>query len=82
MQPADHGWLSHYGFRGFITKGIDWVTYEGADLLSSAHRPMSLRDAVRAAAPRPVLLIASGETADEALAGRFFQEASPGAVKL
>jgi uncharacterized protein len=82
MQLADHGWLSHYGVRGTITKGIDWVTYEAADLLSSADRPMSLRNAIRAAAPRPVLLIAGGNQTDESIAGRFFQAASPTTVQL
>jgi uncharacterized protein len=82
MQLADHGWLSHYGFRGALTKGIEWVTYHAAGILSGAPRPMALRDAIRAAAPRPVLLVAGGNVTDESLAGRFFQAASPDTVRL
>jgi dienelactone hydrolase len=82
MQLADHGWLGHYGVRGWITKGIDWVTYQASELLSGAPRPMSLRDAIAAAAPRPVLLIAAGDVADESIAGRFFREGSPRTAQL
>lgn len=82
MQAADHGWLEHYGLQGSIQQVIDQVTYGAAGLLSGADRPMSLRDAVRAASPRPVLLIAGGATTDEATAGRWFRQASPGSVGL
>ena len=82
MQLADHGWLARYGIRGDLQRGIDWVTYRAADLLSGARPPMSLREAVRAAAPRPVLLIAGGETTDEAAAARFFRSASPQTVQV
>lgn len=82
MQFADHAWLSHYGLRGVITRGIDWVTYAAADLLSGASAPSSLRAALAAAAPRPVLLIAAGNAPDETLAGRFFRRASPRSVQL
>jgi uncharacterized protein len=82
MQLADHGWLSHYGVQGSITKGIDWVTYQASAVLSGAPKPMSLRDAIQAAAPRPVMLIAGAKTADEPVAGRFFQAASPTTVPL
>jgi pimeloyl-ACP methyl ester carboxylesterase len=82
MQAADHGWLEHYGVRGSITKAIDWVTYGAAGVLSGAPRPMALREAITSAAPHPVLLIAAGTRADEALAGRFFQEASPSTVQM
>jgi uncharacterized protein len=82
MQAADHGWLSHYGVRGQLTRAIDWVTSQAAGILSRAPRPMTLRDAVRSAAPRPMLLIAGGNVPDEAIAGRFFQTASPQTVQL
>jgi dienelactone hydrolase len=81
MQAADHGWLEHYGIRGSVQLGIDQVMYGAAGVLSGAERPMSLRDAVRAASPRPVLLIAGGAT-DEPIAGRWFREASAGSVEL
>jgi hypothetical protein len=43
---------------------------------------MTLRDAVAATSPRPVLLIAAGAMPDEAKAGRYIQAASPGTVEL
>jgi dienelactone hydrolase len=82
MQQADHGWLRHYGVRGSIQRAVDWVMYEASAVLSGAPHPMSLRDAIGAAAPRPVLLIAGGDAPDEPLAGRFFREASPSTVQL
>lgn len=42
---------------------------------------MSLRNAIKSAAPRPVLLIAGGNVADEPIAGRFFEDASPNTVQ-
>ena len=45
-------------------------------------RPMSIPDAIRAAAPRPVLIIASGASADEPVAARWFQAAAPHAVQV
>jgi pimeloyl-ACP methyl ester carboxylesterase len=82
MQAADHGWLERYGLRGTVQLAIDQVMYGAAGVLSGADRPMPLRDAVGAASPRPVLLIAGGATTDEPIAGRWFQEASPGSVEL
>jgi fermentation-respiration switch protein FrsA (DUF1100 family) len=82
MQSADHGWLERYGIQASIQLVIDQITYGAAGVLSGAERPMSLRDAVRAASPRPVLLIACGATTDEAVAGRWFRQASPGSVEL
>ncbi len=38
-------------------------------------------DAIGAAAPRPVLLIAGGNIPDEATAGRYFRSASPATVE-
>ena len=81
MQAADHGWLPG-GPNGAIERGLEWVLYEAADLLTDASKPMPLRDAIRAAAPTPILLIAGSATTDEADAGRWFREASPGTVEL
>ena len=53
-----------------------------AGLLSDAPRPMPLRDAVQAAAPRPVLIIAGGAVLDEPAAARWFQAASPANVRV
>jgi hypothetical protein len=43
---------------------------------------MSIPDAIRAAAPRPVLIIAGGAVADEAVAARWFRAASPGTADV
>ncbi|MCL3861081.1 alpha/beta hydrolase [Actinotalea sp. K2] len=50
-----------------------------ADVLSSAHPPLPLREAVREIAPRPMLLIA-GAGEDEQV--RWYREAAPGAVDV
>ena len=81
MQAADHGWLPG-GPNGAIERGLEWVLYEAADLLTDASKPIPLRDAIRAAAPTPILLIAGEATTDEADAGRWFREASPDTVEL
>jgi pimeloyl-ACP methyl ester carboxylesterase len=82
MQAADHGWLEQYGLQGSIQQMIDRVMYGAAGVLSGADRPMALREAIRAAASRPVLLIAAGATVDEGIAGRWFRQASPRTVEL
>jgi dienelactone hydrolase len=81
QQFADHGWRPH-DITGILDRGMDWVQYTAAGLLSGAPRPMSIRDGIRAAAPRPVLIIAGGAIADEAIAARWFQAASPAAVQV
>jgi dienelactone hydrolase len=82
MQASDHGWLSHYGVTGGLQQSIDWVLYGMAGLLSGAERPMPLRDAVQAAAPRPILILAAGAVPDEGIAGRWLRAASPSNVRL
>ena len=60
---SDRAWLSDaFGVRGWLQRGVDRVTYTLTDLLTPATPPISLGDAVAAAAPRPVLLIAGGAT--------------------
>jgi uncharacterized protein len=80
-QLADHGWLPQ-GADGVIQRGLEWVMYTGAGLLSDAPRPVSIRSAAAAAAPRPVLIIAAGRVADEAIAARWFQAAAPSTVQV
>ena len=80
---ADRAWLSdEYGWRGAIQERVDWLLYNTADVLTSAEPPLSLRDAVAAVAPRPVLLIAAGGVAEEGHASRFIQAASPDTVDI
>ena len=81
QQYADHGWRPH-DITGIIDRGIEWVQYTAAGLISGAPRPMSIRDGVRAAAPRPALIIAGGSVPDEPVAARWFQAASPATVQV
>ena len=75
---ADRAWLSdEYGWRGVIQEGVEWLLYRTADVLTSAEPPLSLRDAVSAIAPRPVLLIAAGNVAEEGHASEYIQGAAP-----
>jgi dienelactone hydrolase len=81
QQLADHGWMMH-GITGVLDTGMEWVQYTAAGLISGAPRPMSIPDAIRAAAPRPALIIAGGSVADEPVAARWFQAASPATVQV
>jgi pimeloyl-ACP methyl ester carboxylesterase len=80
---ADKAWLSNeFGWRGTVQRKLEWAVYAAADLLTAADPPGSLRDAVVAAAPRPVLLIAAGGVPDEPRADRWIRSASPATVDL
>jgi pimeloyl-ACP methyl ester carboxylesterase len=79
---GDKAWLSdEFGVRGAISEAIEAMTYGFTDLLTSARPPITLHDAVRAST-RPTLLIAAGDVADEARAGRHIASGSPGTVEL
>jgi dienelactone hydrolase len=81
--PGDEAWLSdEFGWRGAIQEGMEWLVYNTTDLLTAAGQPIALRDAVAAAAPRPVLLIAAGSVPDEERAGRYIESGSPDSVEL
>jgi uncharacterized protein len=80
QQLADRGWRPR-DITGILDRGMEWVQYTAAGLLSGAPRPMSIPDAIRAAAPRPVLIIAGGASGDEPAAARWFQAASPATVQ-
>ena len=80
---SDKAWLSdEFGLRGALSERIELLTYGFADLLTSASPPISLHEAVRAAAPRPVLLITAGSVPDEARAARYIQQAAPSSVEV
>jgi uncharacterized protein len=81
QQVADHGWYFH-GITGVLDRGMEWVQYTAAGLLSGAPRPVSIPDAIRAAAPRPVLIIAGAAVTSEPIAARWFQAASPATVHV
>ena len=67
MQLADHSWLPQ-DINGTLQRGMEWVQYTAAGLLSGAPRPMSIPDSIRAASGRPMLIIAGGSVADEPVA--------------
>ena len=80
---ADRAWLSdEYGWRGVVQEGVEWLLYGMADVLTVAEPPLSLRDTVAAIAPRPVLLIAAGNVAEEGHASDYIQDASPNTVDI
>jgi dienelactone hydrolase len=81
QQYADHGWRPHDA-TGIIDRGMEWVMYTSAGLISGAPRPASIPDAIRAAAPRQALIIAGGSVADELTAARWFRAASPATVQV
>jgi dienelactone hydrolase len=81
QQLADRGWRPH-DITGILDRGMEWVQYTAAGLLSGAPRPMSIPDSIRAAAPRPMLIIAGGASAGEPDAARWFQAASPATVQV
>ena len=81
QQYADRDWRP-LDITGIIDRGMDWVQYTAAGMISGAPRPMSIREAIRTAAPRPVLIIAGGAVANEPVAARWFRAASPAAVQV
>lgn len=80
---GDKAWLSdEFGVRGAIQEGVEWLLYNTADLLTAADQPTPLHDAVAAAAPTPVLLIAAGAVDDESRAASYIQRGSPDTVEI
>jgi dienelactone hydrolase len=79
----DKAWIvDEFGLRGRLQRGVDWLTYNLTDRLTEAVPPISLREAVGAAAPRPVLLIAAGRVSAEHSAAEFVQSAAPASVEV
>ena len=81
QQLADHGWLPRDA-EGALQRGMEWVMYTAAGLISGAPRPMSIPDAIRAAGGRPMLVIAGGAAAHEPDAAQWFQATSPATVQV
>jgi hypothetical protein len=50
QQLADHGWKPN-GLTGILERGVEWVQYTAAGLLSGTSRPMSIPGAIRAVPP-------------------------------
>jgi uncharacterized protein len=81
QQLADRGWRPH-DITGILQRGMEWVQYTAAGLLSGAPRPRSIPSSLRAAAPCPALIIAAGAVAGEPAAARWFRAASPATVQV
>jgi dienelactone hydrolase len=64
------------GVGGWLIRYFDWTTAQAADLMTSAHRPTKLRDAIAVAAPRPLFIIAAGTQPAEIDAAHVFQSAA------
>jgi uncharacterized protein len=80
---GDKAWLSEeFGWRGAVQERVESATYGITDLLTRAGPPIALRDAVTAAAPRPVLLVAGAAAQEEPRAGRHIASGSPDTVAL
>jgi uncharacterized protein len=80
---TDKQWLKDvYGFRGSIQMGLEWIEYSIADLLTGAEKPISLAEAIKSAAPHPVLLITAGKVEDELNAAKYLQQQSPNNVVI
>jgi pimeloyl-ACP methyl ester carboxylesterase len=80
---ADKAWLSEeYGVRGAVQEQIERATFGLTDLLTDADPPVPLREAVAAASPRPVLLVAAGDVPEEAGAARHIHGGAPDSVEV
>ncbi len=80
---GDRAWLSdQFGWRGAVQEWLESVTTWFADRFTSADPPITLRQAVDRARPRPVLLITAGGVADEAHAAGWIRAGSPETVTV
>lgn len=69
------------GVLGAVQRGLDWITYSTAALLSRAPRPGTLHTAVARAQTTPFLLIAGGTVPDESDAVAYLRTAAPNRVQ-
>ncbi len=80
---ADKDWLpEEYGLAGRVQVGLDRLTYALVDAFTAASAPTPLREAVRALAPRPVLVIAGGAVPDEVETAERLELAAPVTVQV
>lgn len=80
---ADKTWYADtYGVRGRAQLLIEWLSYQLTDVLTSAAPPLPLGDAVRAASPRPVLLVVAGAVEEERLAAESIRSNAPESVTM
>jgi dienelactone hydrolase len=69
------------GVTGAIQRGMDWLTYGAAALLSPAPQPGTLHSAIARATTTPFLLIAGGKAVDEQEAVAYLRTAAPDRVQ-
>ena len=69
------------GVAGAAQRGLDWLTYATAALLSPAPEPGTLRNAIVHSRTTRYLLIAAGKGVDEAEAVAHLRAAAPDASK-
>lgn len=69
------------GITGAVQRGLDWLTYGTAALLSPAPEPGTLRNAIASARFTRYLLIAAGEGVDEPEAVTYLRSAAPDRVQ-
>jgi len=81
QQLADRGWRPP-DVSGILQRGIEWVRYTRAGCSAAPPARKSIPGSIRAAAPRPALIIAAGAVASEPVAARWFQVASPATVQV
>ena len=78
---STEGAPSEGAFR-WVERRVEWFGDHMATLMTSAPIPTKMRDAVEAAAPRPMLIIAAGNVTQERDAGEHFKAAAPNSVDL
>lgn len=69
------------GVSGAIQRGMDWLTYGVAAVLSPAPEPGTLHSAIARARSVPFLLIAAGPVVDEPEAVAYLRTAAPDRVQ-
>jgi fermentation-respiration switch protein FrsA (DUF1100 family) len=69
------------GFTGVIQRGMDWLTYGTAAVLSPAPEPATLHDAIARAVSTRFLLIAAAKGVDEPYAVAHLRTAAPSRVQ-
>lgn len=69
------------GISGTIQRGLDWITYGTAALLSAAPEPVTLHSAIARAHATKFLLIAGGKVVDEPEAVAYLRTAATDRVQ-
>lgn len=78
---ADKAGFLPGGVTGAIQRGMDWLTYGTAAMLSPAPQPDTLHSAIAHAGSTPFLLIAAGNGVDEPEATAYLRTAAPNRVE-